>query len=304
VSAAARRPVVEPTGEVLGATVTGIDLREPLDGAVRDTLLQALARHGVLCFPGQDLAPAEQRDFSASFGSLEVNVAAAGFHAGGLPEVMVLSNIEQDGKPIGLADAGQGWHTDMSYSATVALATVLHAREVPEEDGRTLGATRFQDMRAAYAGLPRALKARIEGAVAIHDFAKFWDMMRARGGSTRPPLSDEQRRRKPPVAHPLVLAHPVSGERLLYCNPGYAVRIDGLPADESDALLEALFREQLREAYRHVHRWTRGDVLMWDDLATLHDAVPDYGAHQRRLMHRCQVLADRVMPAGTGAAAA
>jgi taurine dioxygenase len=295
---------VEPSGASLGARVTGLDLRRPLPDAVRDALLRTLGRHGVLCFPDQDLAPAEQRDFSARFGRLEVNVAAGGFHAGGLAEVMVLSNVVEDGHPIGLADAGQGWHTDMSYSADVALATVLHAREVPEAHGRTLGPTRFASMRAAYAGLHEEVKARIAHAVAIHDFAKFWDRMRARKGSTRAPLSDEQRRRKPPVAHPVVLVHPMSGERLLYCNPGYAVRIEGLAPEESDALLALLFREQLREDYRYEHRWTRGDVLVWDNLATLHDAVPDYGPHQRRVMHRCQVLADRVLPHGTAAAAA
>jgi taurine dioxygenase len=295
---------VEPSGELLGARITGLDLRRPLPDPLRDALLRALARHGVLCFPGQDLSPAEQRGFSTRFGSLEVNVAAGDFHAGGLAEVMVLSNVVEDGRAIGLADAGQGWHTDMSYSATVALATVLHAREVPEENGRTLGPTRFACMRAAYAGLADDVKARIEHAVAIHDFAKFWDRMRARGGSTRAPLTDEQRRRKPPVAHPVVLVHPISGERVLYCNPGYAVRIEGLARAESDALLAALFCEQLREEYRYEHRWARGDVLVWDDLATVHDAVPDYGPHQRRVMHRCQVMADGVLPGGTAAAAA
>ena len=295
---------VERSGGVLGARILGLDLRRPLPARVRDAVLHALGEHGVLCFPDQDLSPAEQRDFSAAFGTLEVNVAAAGFHAGGLPEVMVLSNIVEDGRPVGLSDAGQGWHTDMSYSAEVALATVLHAREVPHDGGRTLGATRFASTRAAWAGLPGDVKARIQGLTAVHDFAKFWDMMRARDGSARAPLSDEQRRRKPPVAHPVVLRHPVSGEPVLYCDPGYVVRIEGLPEDESDALLELLFREQLRDEYRHEHRWTRGDVLMWDDLATLHDAVPDYGPHQRRRMHRCQVMADRVMPGGTAAAGA
>ena len=285
---------VIPGGGVLGARVTGIDLRHPFDDVTRDEILAALGHHGVLCFPGQDLTPAGQRDFCARFGTLEVNVASAGFHAGGLPEVMVLSNIVEDGRPLGLADAGQGWHTDMSYSEQVALATVLHAREVPERDGRTLGATRFANMRAAYAGLPAELKARIEDAVAIHDFAKFWDRMRARPGSTRPPLTDAQRRAKPPVAHRVVVTHPITGEKTLYCNPGYAVRIEGLAHEESDALLARLFEEQLRDEYRHVHHWTRGDVLMWDDIGTLHDAVADYGPGDRRRMHRCQVMADRV----------
>ncbi len=286
---------VIPSGACIGARVTGVDLAQPLDDGRRNAILESLARHGVLCFPGQALEPARLRAFAARFGSLEVNVASGSFQAGGLPEVMVLSNVVEDGRPIGLADAGQGWHTDMSYSATVALATVLHALEVPrDERGEPLGATRFASMTAAWDGLPEDLKARLEGATAVHDFAKFWDMMRRREGSTRPPLSADQRRRKPPVSHPVCLVHPVSGRKVLYANPGYVVRIEGLPPAESDALLETLFRHQLRPEYRFVHRWSEGDVLMWDDIATLHDAVADYGPDRRRRMHRCQVMADRV----------
>jgi taurine dioxygenase len=276
----------------LGATIVDVDLREPVPDSVRDAILRALGEHGVLCFPGQALQPAVQRDFCARFGSLEVNVAAAGFHADGLPEVMVLSNKLRDGRPIGLADAGQGWHTDMSYSRVIALATVLHAVEVPRDGERTLGATRFQDMHAAYSGLAGELQSRLAGATAVHDFEKFWDMMRRREGSTRPPLSAQQRARKPPVSHPVCMTHPITGRTVIYANPGYVTRIEGMAPHESDELLQLLFAHQLREEYRHVHQWTPGDVLMWDDIGTLHDAVPDYGPHQPRLMHRCQVMAD------------
>src|SRR5690606_39670327 len=103
-----------------------------------------------------------------------------------------------------------------------------------------------------------------------------------------------QRRRKPPVSQPIALRHPVSGRRLLYCNPGYAVRIDGLPEPESAALLDLLFRHQLQPKYRWAHRWSEGDLLLWDDLRTLHKAEADYGPAEPRLIHRCQVMADRV----------
>lgn len=284
---------IVPTGAVLGATVTGLDLAQPLNVAITATLLNALGRHGVLCFPDQALDPAALKDFSSRFGSLEINVANVGQLADA-PEVMTLSNIVEGGLPVGLGDAGQGWHTDMSYSAGVALATVLHAKRVPHDGaGNPLGNTEFSSMYAAYVDLPGDLKARLADATATHDFEKFWEMMRVRPGSRRAPLSVAQRRRKPPVSHPVCPLHPVTGRRVLYANPGYVMRIDGLPADESAQILAFLFDHQVQPQYRYTHRWRVGDVLMWDDLGTIHNAVADYDSRPR-LMQRCQVMADRV----------
>lgn len=295
--------VPNPTG--FGARVEGIDLAAPLSAQVFGRLLRALGEHAVLHFPGQRLAPAELAAFAGRFGSLEVNVAAGSYTAPGHPEVMVLSNIVREGRAIGLGDAGQGWHTDMSYSRDIAFANALHALKAPRRDGRPLGATWFADMRAAHDGLPEELRARLEGASATHDFAKFWDMMRARPGNTRPPLTAEQRRKKPPVSQPVFLAHPITGRRLLYCNPGYAVRLDGWPEAESRATLDRLFAHQIQPRYLHAHRWSEGDVLLWDDLSTLHNAEADYGPDEPRLIHRCQAMADRVFdPAFVSAALA
>ena len=282
------------SGEILGARVEGLDLHQPLAAPDFAAVLAALGRHGVLCFPRQKLEPAALKAFAARFGSLEVNVAVGSFCAPGHPEVMILSNIVENGRPIGLGDAGQDWHTDMSYSREIAFVNALHAIQVPRRDGKPLGATWFANMHAAYEGLPDELKTRLADATATHDFAKFWDMMRARPGSTRPPLSDEQRRRKPPVSHPVFLTHPITGRKVLYCNPGYAVRIDGLPARESDELLNFLFEHQLKPEYLYAHRWTEGDLLLWDDLGTLHNAEADYGPDEPRLILRCQAMADRV----------
>ncbi len=282
-----------PTGETLGASITGLNLAEPLGAATAAAVLEALGRHGVLCFPGQSPGPAALKAFAGRFGALEINVA----NVGQIPEhreVMILSNIVEEGRPIGLADAGQGWHTDMSYSATVALGTVLHALRIPRDGGgNPLGATQFANMHAACDDLPDDLATRLADATATHDFEKFWEMMRNRPGSRREPLTDEQRRRKPPVSHPLLPVHPVTGRRVLYANPGYVTRIDGLPAEESDEILTFLFEHQMRPEYRHAHRWNEGDVLMWDDIGTIHNAVADYGANRPRLMHRCQIMADR-----------
>ncbi len=277
----------------LGADVLGVDLSQTLNADQAAMLLGALATFGALRFPDQHLLPAELKAFAASFGSLEINVAGA-FQEPEHPEVMILSNIIRDGKPIGLSDAGQDWHTDMSYSAEIAFANVLYGLVIPRRDGVALGSTEFADMYAAYDDLPDDVKAKIEAATATHDFNKFWEAMRARPGSTRAPLSPEQRAKKPPVSQRMVLRHPVTGRRILYANPGYTMFIDGWDRAESDAMLECLFAHQLQPKYRFTHRWTENDILIWDDLSTLHNAIPDYRPDEHRLIKRCQVMADRV----------
>jgi taurine dioxygenase len=282
---------ITPNNAGLGARAEEISLARSLPPGEFRTVLRALGRYGVLCFPGQDLDAPQLSAFASRFGELEVNVANL-FHAPGHPEIMILSN-ERDGagKPVGLNDAGQGWHTDMSYSTDIALANVLHAKRVPVRDGRPLGDTQFRNMHAAYDDLPAEVRDRLEGRVAVHDFEKFWDVMRLRPGSIRKPLTPEQRAKKPPVPQPIFRTHPITGRRVLYCNPGYTMRIEGLERAESDALLEFLFRHQAQERYLYSHAWTPGDVLMWDNIGTVHNAVADYGPEEHRYILRAQVMA-------------
>ncbi|MGI4777221.1 MAG: TauD/TfdA dioxygenase family protein [Janthinobacterium lividum] len=283
---------IVPTGATLGARVEGLDLSEPLSAEVFAQLLQALGRYGVLSYPAQDLTAAELRDFSQNFGRLEVNVAGA-YQEPGLPEVMVLSNIVENGKPIGLSDAGQDWHTDMSYASMIAFTNVLFGMKIPHRDGQPLGNTEFCNMHAAYDALPQAWKDRLEGMTVLHDFDKFWEMMRRERGSTRPPLTPAQRAARPPVSHPIFLQHPITGRRVLYANPGYAVRIHEMGQKESDEALEFLFTHQTQPQFRYAHRWKAGDVLMWDNMGTIHNAIPDYRPDEPRLIKRCQVMATR-----------
>ena len=283
-----------PTGETLGATIEGVDLNQPLDGRTFGQILRALGEYGVLRFPRQQLDPARQMAFSQQLGSLEINVAGA-FQEPGHPEIMILSNMtDERGRPLGAKDAGQDWHTDMSYSETIAFANVLYALKVPHRDGKPLGGTEFANMHAAYDDLPNEFKTRLDGMTVLHDFNKFWDMMLKRPGSWRKPLTPEQRAKKPPVSHPIFLTHPITGRRVLYANPGYAIRINELAEADSEKVLEFLFSHQLQAKYRYLHRWTEGDVLLWDDIGTLHNAHADYGPDEHRLIKRCQVMADRI----------
>jgi taurine dioxygenase len=280
------------TGKVLGATIEGLDLAQPLSQEEFDTVLQALGQYGVLRFSRQELSALELKNFSAQFGKLEINVANA-YQEPGIPEVMILSNIVEEGKPIGLADAGQDWHTDMSYSKMIAFANVLYGIKIPHRDGKPLGATEFSSMHAAYEGLPPELKQRLDGMTVLHDFNKFWEMMRREKGSQRPPLTEAQRKAKPPVSHPIFLTHPITGRKVLYANPGYSIRINELPEKESDEVLEFLFAHQTKPEYRYRSEWQEKDLLMWENFGTIHNAIADYGPDEHRLIKRCQVMATR-----------
>jgi taurine dioxygenase len=294
---------IVPSGHSIGVRIGGIDLSAPLSDRDLGFILRAIGKHSVLCFMGQSLDAARQKAFASRFGTLEVNVASSGYTVPGYPEVMVLSNIVENGRAIGLADAGQDWHTDLSYSRVIAFLNVNYALRVPRRNGVALGDTEFLDMYRAYDELPPDVKRRIEGRTAIHDFSKLWEKMLKRPGTPRKPLLPEQRRQKPPVSHPIVLEHPLSGRRALYCDVGYVTQIDGLSKAESDVLLAQLFEHQMQAKYKWAHRWTEGDVLLWDNMSTVHNAVADYRADEPRLMRRCQVVADWVFTPQAKAAA-
>jgi taurine dioxygenase len=282
-----------PSGESLGAAIEGLNLARPLPPAALEAVVQALGKYGVVRFPRQELTGLQLRDFAAQLGDLEINVASHAYQEPGVPEVMILSNIVENGKPLGLSDAGQGWHTDMSYSRMVAFANVLYGIKIPRRDGKALGATQFSNMHAAYDGLPSDIKKNLDGKTVLHDFEKFWEMMRQEKGSKRPPLTEAQKKAKPPVSHPIFLKHPLTGKKVLYANPGYSVRINELPKKESDEMLEFLFEHQLKPEYLYTSRWEEGDVLVWEDIGTIHNAVADYGPHEHRFIKRCQVMANR-----------
>ena len=282
-----------PKDAILGVDIEDIDLSQPLGRAEFGQILRALGEYGVLCFPRQTLDAMQLKEFSEHFGELQASLTGT-YCEPGMPEVMILSNIVENGEPLGLADAGQDWHTDMSYNDLIGFTNVLYGIKIPRRGGKPLGNTVFANMRAAYDDLDQSLKQLLSGMTATHDFNKFWEEMRRRPGSTRPPLTPEQRAKRLPATHPVFMTHPITGRTVLYCNPGYATRINELDEAESDRVLAHLFAHQLRAKYQYSHLWTEGDVLMWDHIGTLHNAIPDYGPDEHRLIKRCQVMADRV----------
>ncbi len=286
-------PSIEPTGQTLGATVHGIDLHQDLSRDDFRFILHALGTHGVLRFPAQALDAPELKIFSERFGDLQV-ITGVTHHAQGIPAVTILSNIKVDGKHIGSPDAGQSWHTEMSYNRTIGFVNVLSAFEVPVRDGRVLGATEFCNTQAAAADLPPDLLARLDGRTATHDVEFYWEYMRREKNSPRPPLTEEQKRQRPPVHHPVLMTHPITGRRVIYVNPGFTTRIDGLEEAESTDILKFLFDHVFQPKYRYVHEWRKGDLLLWDNLGSWHYARPDYREDEPRLMKRCQVMASKI----------
>jgi len=286
---------IEPTGATLGATIRGLDASKPIPERDFGQVLGALGRYGVLRFPDQQLDEAGVRSFSQLFGDIQ-GPSSGPLTADGkeTPVVGILSNIRENGKYIGAADAGQDWHTDMSYRDVIGFVNVLYGVKIPRRDGKPLGGTEFSNMHPAYDALPEEIKTELAKATVTHTFEKFWEHMRQNKNSGRPPMSEEQRRRRPPVVHPLFLTHPITRKKVLYCNPGYAIRINELPEAESDAMLQFLFDHQLQEQFRYTHHWTENDLLVWDHIGTIHRAIADYRPDEIRLMRRCQVMATKV----------
>lgn len=286
---------VTALGPHLGARIDGVDLAAGLDEPGFRAIEGEFHRHAVIAISDQHIDEATLIDFSRRFGTLEINVASS-FHHPDFPAINILSNRKQaDGRNLGSPDAGQGWHADMSYNATPARASILYAIEVPQRDGAPLGDTLFAGMGAAYDALDPALQQRLEGLSAVHHFSKFYDYMIEKKGSNRPKLTPAQKATKPPVSHPMVVRHPFTGRKCLYADPGYTIGVLGLPEVESAALLEELFAFQTRPEFIYRHKWRVGDVLIWDNIATVHMATGGYAPHEYRLMHRTQVLGDATL---------
>ncbi len=281
---------IAPLSDRLGAEITGLHVARDLDEAGFRAVLDALHRYRVLAFREQSLEPADQVAFSARFGPLEVHDN----RRYSLPDhdhVMVLSNDLKDGEPVGVPDAGDSWHTDLSFKETPSLCTVLQAVTLPTRGGDTA----FACMTRAWKALPEALKRRVRGRRAIHDPSK----LRNPRVEISPLRRDAaafyagQSARFAAVAHPIVRTHPATGEKSLYVQPRFTVAIEGMDDEEAQPLLDLLFAHQIRPEFVYRHRWRDGDLLMWDNRCVIHYATGGYAYPDIRTMHRTTVLGDR-----------
>jgi taurine dioxygenase len=269
----------------LGAEVLGLDLAQPLSDEDFARLHRAHLDHHVLVFRDQHLTPAQHVAFTRRWGVLQRHVLHQ-FALYGHPEVLIVSNIIDSGEPIGLGDAGVFWHSDLSYKQRPSLGSLLHAQELPATGGDTL----FANQHRAWDTLPAALRDAVAGLRAEHSYLKQYAELQRRS-PWRPDLSDEQKSQVPPVAHPVVRTHPESGKRALFVNEHFTTHISGLPADESQGLLNELFAHATQAAFVYRHRWQPHDLVFWDNRSVQHLAA-GCPPEQRRKLYRTTIEGD------------
>jgi taurine dioxygenase len=269
----------------VGAAIERLDVSHPMDQATFDAVEAAIDTYSVVAVRGQMLAPADMLSFAKRFGTPQIN-ARTEDHVPGFSEMTFISNVLENGTPIGSRDGGRYWHSDLCYMANPSRVTLLNALEVPEKDGVVHGDTRFAAVADAYDALDENMKARIDGLKAANSYCHHWNK-KAREFGKRRVLTDAEMKQYPEdVVHPIVRTHPRTGRKGLFVCDGYTKEIVGLPEAESRALLDTLFAHLYRPEFRYHHKWQLGDLLIWDNAAVQHKATFDYGKPLRRKMQR------------------
>jgi len=259
---------IRPLDAPLGAEVFGLDLSRPLAEAQFRRLHRAHLDHHVLVFRDLRITPAQQIDFSRRFGPLQIHVLRQ-FQLPGHPEILQISNIlGADGRPEGLGDAGHFWHSDLSYKDVPSLGSMLHAQELPEQGGDTL----FANQHLAWSRLSPALKQAVQGRRAEHSYLARYEELRARN-PWRPALTQAQLDEVRPVLQPIVRTHPETGRKALFVSEHFTTRIEGLPEDESRALLDELFALSTGPELVYRHTWQPHDMVFWDNRSVTHLAT-------------------------------
>ena len=276
-------PSITPCAGPLGARIDGLERSRAGEPETAAFLRRALAEHLLVVVPGNPMTPAETLAFSQAFGTPQRQLLRYK-RSGDVPDVSIMvSTLMADGTTDKTAIRAEDWHTDDSYFAVPAKATLLHAIEIPSRGG----ATWFCNMHSVYEALPETTRHRIDGMRAIHGY----DTVRARNRpSARTP---EEIAETPDVEHPLVRTHPETGRKALYLNPNRLDRIVGLERAESDALLDELAEEARQPRHHFGHVWTKGDIVIWDNRATMHRVVIDYPEGEPRIMQRVLIEGER-----------
>ena len=269
----------------LGARISGIDLARELPDEDFRALYEAFLRYQVLVFAPQDVPPGRQVAFARRFGEVQVHVMDQ-YHADGYPELYRLSNLDEHGRPNGKhPDKGTlAWHTDGSWQRVTGQATIIYGEVMPARGEG--GETHFCDMYGAYERLDAAWKERVTGMRAVHNL----DFSRNRRHGEEP-MTEAQRLAKPPVDHPVVRTHPETRRKCLYLGD-HAEYIVGMPYAEGRALIEELNALAIHPDLSYEHKWTIGELIVWDNRCVLHRATSYDAATQGRVIRRCTVLGE------------
>jgi taurine dioxygenase len=274
----ATRLALRRLAPTIGAEVLGLDLRQPIDPATAQALRQAWYEHAVLLVRGQELTEDQQARYGEVFGPLALAHATRRL-PGRHQSVMLISNIRENGKPIGaLPDGEMFFHSDLCYTEHPVVGTMLYSIEVPSAGGNTM----FADQYAAYATLPEAVKARVDKLRATNRYDIGYDVT-IRRGRTSPDA--------PHWTHPMVRIHPKTGRRALYVNRLMTHDVESMSEAEAEALLAPLYDHQEQRCFVYEHVWRPGDVVLWDNRCTLH-ARTDFSPSERRLLRRITIARD------------
>ena len=281
---------VTPRREGFAATVTGLDLSRKLDIVTFARLHRAWMNNPVLVFPGQEISDAEQIDFAKRFGDLEIHPSVA-HRSTAHPEIYRVSNVDEAGRIMApkstewrYLELTWLWHTDSSFREIPSMGSILHGIEIPPEGGDTL----FADMTAAYEALPNDERERARGLRVIHDHDYILSLSQGLSESRDKGRYDEL----PPVSHPLVRRHPISGRRSLMLSPHTMSGIEGMGETDARALLDALIAHATQDRFVYRHQWRKDDLLMWDNRCTMHAVMPYDSVSHRRIMHRTTIVGD------------
>lgn len=270
---------VRPVTATIGAEVEGIDLRAPLEAADRDTILDALVRHHVLFFRDQDITPEQQVDFARQFGPISYPPFAPKY--GTNPDYIVLDQTNPRG------EGADEWHSDNTFMAEPPMGSILRAVQIPEVGGDTC----FASAVAAYEALSPSIQRLVDGLTAVHDITKPLRKGIA-AGHTDVDLTEIQAK-WPPVEHPVVRTHPITGKKALFVNRNSTTHLVGLSERENEALLPMLTDQIRSPEFQCRFTWDTHSVAFWDNRSAQHFAVPDYDS--RRIMNRVTIAGEKVV---------
>ena len=268
---------IRPLTPTVGAEIWGPDLSRPLSHEQVDGIEEALLVHGVLFFREQDITPAQQVAFARQMGPVSVPPFAPKY--GSDPEIVVLDQVSPKG------EGADEWHSDNTFMPEPPMGSILKAVHLPTYGGDTC----FASMHAAYDALSEPMKRMLEGMHAVHDITRPLQKAIDAGHSTAN-LAEVQAK-WPPVVHPVVRTHPITGRRGLFVNGNSTARLVGLPPRENELLLRFLIDHVRDPVFQCRFRWDVNSIAFWDNRSVQHYAVPDYA--ERRVMHRVTLAGDR-----------
>lgn len=255
-----------PLSNAVGTEILDFDMAKPMDDETVQALTKLWAESGLLLFKKQKMTPEQHITFARRFGESAPTPGVTRYLLDGYPQLFVIANRDADGNLLETRETARQWHSDHSFKTVPCTGSVLYCRQMPPVGGNTM----YTNMYKAYDALSDGMKAIINNCMAVHDLGNAKDL------KNRAPRTPEEIASAPPVAHNMVITHPLSGRKALYVSECFTDYIEGLTKEESTAILDYLFQHSVKPEFTYRHQWDVDDVLMWDNRAVMHFAPRDY----------------------------